>query len=165
MMLILLLQVQVLIPNSGAVTCGESDMLAAMDAAIEEGVDVLSISIGAQPTPFYDDLVAIGAFAAMQNGIFVSYSAGNSGPLNGTLENEEPWILTVGASTVDRKVTATVKLGNAALLDGESLFQPKDFPETLLPLVYPGMSGNQDAMFCDTPGSLNQTDVKGKVVI
>ncbi|KAJ0555601.1 putative cucumisin [Helianthus annuus] len=149
----------------GAVTCGESDMLAAMDAAIEEGVDVLSISIGAQSTPFYDDLVAIGAFAAMQKGIFVSCSAGNSGPLNGTLENEAPWILTVGASTIDRKVTATVKLGNGALLDGESLFQPKDFPETLLPLAYPGMSGNQNAMFCDTPGSLNQTDVKGKVVI
>ncbi|KAJ0555608.1 putative cucumisin [Helianthus annuus] len=149
----------------GAVTCSESDILAAMDAAIEEGVDVLSISIGARSTNFYDDLMAIGAFAAMQNGIFVSCSAGNSGPLNGTLKNEAPWILTVGASTVDRKVTATVKLGNGALLDGESLFQPKDFPETLLPLVYPGMSGNQNAMFCDSPGFLNQTDVKGKVVI
>ncbi|KAM0046068.1 putative cucumisin [Helianthus debilis subsp. tardiflorus] len=96
--------------NGTAVGMAPLAHIAAMDAAIEEGVDVLSISIGAKSTPFYDDLVAIGAFAAMQNGIFVSCSAGNLGPLNGTLKNNAPWILTVGASTVDRKVTATVKL-------------------------------------------------------
>ncbi|KAJ0770107.1 putative cucumisin [Helianthus annuus] len=145
--------------------CGESDMLAAMDAAIEDGVDVLSLSIGARSQPFYSDLIAVGAFAAIQKGIFVSCSAGNYGPLNSSLSNEAPWILTVGASTVDRKVTATVKLGNGVLVAGESLSQPKDFPETLLPLVYPGMSGDINATFCDTPESLNSTDVKGKVVI
>ncbi|KAI3822166.1 hypothetical protein L1987_09749 [Smallanthus sonchifolius] len=145
--------------------CGEGDMLAAMDAAIDEGVDVLSISIGGgPPLPFFNDSIAVGAFAAIQKGIFVSCSAGNDGPFNASLSNEAPWILTVGASTVDRKVTATVKLGDGVLLDGESLFQPKDFPETLLPLVYPGMNGNRNAMFCNQR-SLNNTDVKGKVVI
>ncbi|XP_024985560.1 subtilisin-like protease SBT1.2 [Cynara cardunculus var. scolymus] len=144
--------------------CAESDMLAAMDAAVGEGVDVLSLSIGGPSIPFYRDAIALGAFGAIQQGIFVSCAAGNSGPFNSTLSNEAPWILTVGASTVDRKVKATVKLGNEDLLDGESLFQPKDFPETLLPIVYPGMNGNQNAAWC-APGSLNSTDVKGKVVI
>ncbi|KAI3687489.1 hypothetical protein L1987_81186 [Smallanthus sonchifolius] len=141
--------------------CGEGDMLAAMDAAIDEGVDVLSISIGGgTPVPFFRDSIAVGAFAAIQKGIFVSCSAGNDGPFNTSLSNEAPWILTVGASTVDRKVTATVKLGDGVLLNGESLFQPKDFPETLLPLVYPRINGT----FCNER-SLNNTDVKGKVVI
>ncbi|MFS8003683.1 putative cucumisin [Helianthus anomalus] len=69
------------------------------------------------------------------------------------------------ASTVDRHVTSMVKLGNGVLVAGESLLQPKDFPETLLPLVYPGMSGDINSTFCDTPESLNGIDVKGKVVI
>ncbi|KAM0046079.1 putative cucumisin [Helianthus debilis subsp. tardiflorus] len=130
--------------------CGESDMLAAMDAAIEDGVDRLD---------------RCWCICCDTKGIFVSCSAGNSGPLNSSLSNEAPWILTVGASTVDRQVTATVKLGNGVLVAGESLLQPKDFPETLLPLVYPGMSGDINATFCDTPESLNSTNVKGKVVI
>ncbi|KAJ0555605.1 putative cucumisin [Helianthus annuus] len=144
--------------------CRSSDVLAGMDAAIEDGVDVLSLSIGGPSRPFYSNLLAIGALAAIQKGIFVSCSAGNSGPLNSSLSNEAPWILTVGASTIDRKVTSMVKLGNGVLVDGESLFQPKDFPETPLPLVYPGMSGDTNATFC-APRSLDNTNVKGKVVI
>ncbi|KAL7596234.1 subtilisin-like protease [Lactuca sativa] len=144
--------------------CADTDMLAAMDAAIDEGVDVLSLSIGGPSRPFYTDSIAIGGFAAIQRGIFFSCSAGNSGPFNSTVSNEAPWILTVGASTVDRKVQATVKLGNGVLLNGESLFQPKDFPQTLLPLVYPGMNGDISKAFC-APGSLNNTEVKGKVVM
>ncbi|MFS8003687.1 putative cucumisin [Helianthus anomalus] len=137
---------------------------AGMDAAIEDGVDVLSLSIGGPSRPFYSNLLATGALAAIQKGIFVSCSTGNSGPFNASMENEAPWILIVGASTIDRKVTSTVKLGNGVLVDGESLFQPKDFPETPLSLVYPGMSGDTNATFC-APRSLNNTYVKGKVVI
>nr|XP_043626075.1 subtilisin-like protease [Erigeron canadensis] len=144
--------------------CAESDLLAAMDAAIEEGVDMLSLSIGGVSFPFYSDSIALGAFAAIQKGIFVSCSAGNSGPFSASLSNEAPWILTVGASTVDRQVKATVKLGNGALLDGQSVFQPKDFQGDLLPFVYPGMSGDENAKYC-FPDSFNTTDVKGKVVL
>ncbi|KAL7594348.1 hypothetical protein Lser_V15G30687 [Lactuca serriola] len=144
--------------------CSDSAILAAMDAAIEEGVDVLSLSLGGPSLPFYEDGIAVGAFSAIQKGIFVSCSAGNSGPFNSTLSNEAPWILTVGASTMDRNIRATVYLGNKALLDGESLFQPKDFPQNFMPLVYPGLTGGQQAAWC-AKGSLTSIDVKGKVVI
>ncbi|KAF2298929.1 hypothetical protein GH714_029193 [Hevea brasiliensis] len=127
---------------------GESEILAAMDAAIEDGVDVLSLSLGIGSRPFYDDVIALGAYAAIQKGIFVSCSAGNSGPDNSSLSNEAPWILTVGASTVDRAIRATVLLGNNAELNGESLYQPKDFPSTLLPLVYAGANGNESSALC-----------------
>nr|APH81260.1 subtilisin-like serine protease C [Hevea brasiliensis] len=133
---------------------GESEILAAMDAAIDDGVDVLSLSLGPGSHPFYDDAIATGAFAAIRKGIFVSCSAGNEGPLLRTLSNEAPWILTVGASTLDREIRATVLLGNNKELHGESLIQPKHFPPSSLPLVYAS---------CEN-GSLKNVDVKGKIV-
>ncbi|KAK9068055.1 hypothetical protein SSX86_012166 [Deinandra increscens subsp. villosa] len=144
--------------------CPDSSILAGMDAAIEEGVDVLSLSLGGASVPFYEDGIAVGAFSAIQRGIFVSCSAANSGPFNSTLSNEAPWILTVGASTLDRNIRSVVSLGNKDLLNGESLFQPKDFPQNFLPLVYPGLNGSQDASWC-AAGSLKNIDVKGKVVV
>ncbi|OAY27178.1 subtilisin-like protease [Manihot esculenta] len=143
---------------------GEAEVLAAMDAAIDDGVDVLSLSIGYNSHPFYDDAIAIGAYAAIQKGIFVSCSAGNDGPVYRTLSNEAPWILTVGASTHDREIRATVLLGNNKELNGESLFQPKDFHSSQLPLVYAGASGNASSASCEK-GSLRKVDVKGKVVL
>ncbi|KAH1106304.1 hypothetical protein J1N35_010072 [Gossypium stocksii] len=100
----------------------------------------------------------------MKNGIFVSCSAGNSGPSNTTLSNEAPWLLTVGASTIDRKIVATAKLGNGEEFDGESVFQPNDFPSKLLQLVYAGMNGKQESALCGE-GTLKGIDVKGKVVL
>lgn len=88
-------------------------MLAAMDDAIADGVDVISISIGTkQPQPFEEDSIAIGALHAMKKNIVVSCSAGNSGPAPSTLSNTAPWIITVGASSVDRKFLSPVVLGN-----------------------------------------------------
>ncbi|KAL0292134.1 UNVERIFIED_CONTAM: Subtilisin-like protease SBT1.2, partial [Sesamum calycinum] len=74
-----------------------SPILAGIDAAIEDGADVLSISIGGPYFNFFQDVIALGAFTAMQKGIFVSCSAGNFGPSASSLFNQAPWILTVGA--------------------------------------------------------------------
>ncbi|EPS72428.1 serine protease, partial [Genlisea aurea] len=130
--------------------CLESDVLAAMDAAIDDGVDVISISFGGFSREYYDDNIALGAYSAMQRGIFVSCSAGNNGPFHTTLSNEAPWILTVGASTIDRKlIRATAVLGNSEELNGESNYQPADFPSTDFPLIFPGLnSTNPRARYC-----------------
>jgi len=145
-------------------SCEESNILAGMDTAVEDGADVLSLSLGGGSLPFYKDSIAIGAFGAIQKGIFVSCAAGNEGPFKESLSNEAPWILTVGASTVDRSIRATVLLGNKASYDGQSFFQPTNFSSTLLPLIYAGANGSDTAAFCD-PGSLKDVDVKGKVVL
>ncbi|CAJ2650566.1 unnamed protein product [Trifolium pratense] len=148
--------------------CPESAILAAMDIAIEDGVDILSLSLGLGSLSFSEDPIAIGAFAATRNGVFVSCSAANAGPGYSTLSNEAPWILTVGASTIDRKIVASAKLGNGDEFEGETLFQPKDFSQQLLPLVYAGSNGistqNQNQSFC-LPDSLKNIDVRGKVVL
>jgi hypothetical protein len=94
------------------------------DAAVQDGVDVLSLSLGGDSVPFFEDSVSIGSFAAIQKGIFVSCAAGISGPFNITLSNEAPWILTVGASTLDRRIVATANLGNGEQIDGEFLSFP-----------------------------------------
>ncbi|KAK1436620.1 hypothetical protein QVD17_02402 [Tagetes erecta] len=134
-----------------------------MDAAIEDGVHVLSISLGAtNHLVFKDDLIAIAAFSAIQKGIFVSCSASNSGPYNTSLVNEAPWILTVGASTIDRRFTTSVLLGNKKIMNGQSLYQPKDADYNIHPLIYP--NGNENSALC-TPRSLDNIDVKGKIVL
>ncbi|KAJ0105196.1 hypothetical protein Patl1_19463 [Pistacia atlantica] len=122
--------------------CRESDILAAMDVAIADGVDVISLSVGGGSTAFFNDAISLASFRAIQKGIFVSCSAGNSGPAPKTLSNEAPWILTVGGSNSGRSIIAIAKLGNGKEYDCETLFQPKDFPLTQLPLVYAGAIAN-----------------------
>ncbi|KAH6778957.1 hypothetical protein C2S52_010194 [Perilla frutescens var. hirtella] len=147
-------------------SCSDSRVLAGIDAAIDDGVDVLSISLGMLENSFAQDYTAIGAFSAMEKGILVSCSAGNFGPFNFSVENEAPWILTVGASTLDRKLAATAVLGNNQTFEGETVFQPKDFPSKLLPLVYAGDINTSDpyVKFCYDE-SLNNTNLRGKIVV
>lgn len=92
--------------------CFDADILAAFDTAIHDGVDVLSVSLGGDPVPFYNDSVSIGSFHAVKHGIAVVCSAGNSGPDLGTVSNLGPWQITVGASTIDRQFPSYVILGN-----------------------------------------------------
>ncbi|RHN67694.1 putative tripeptidyl-peptidase II [Medicago truncatula] len=95
--------------------CSGSAILAAFDDAISDGVDILSVSLGGSPDPQPDlktDVIAIGAFHAVERGIVVICSAGNSGPEQSTVVNDAPWILTVAATTIDRDFQSNVVLGN-----------------------------------------------------
>lgn len=92
--------------------CFDADIMAAIDMAIHDGVDVLSMSLGGEPTDYFNDAVAIGSLHAIQRGIVVVCSAGNSGPTPGTVTNVAPWLITVGASTLDREFQTFVELGN-----------------------------------------------------
>ncbi|KAJ6963272.1 subtilisin-like protease SBT1.4 [Populus alba x Populus x berolinensis] len=116
--------------------CSDSDILAAMDQAIYDGVHVISLSVGATGhAPQYDhDSIAIGAFSASQHGIVVSCSAGNAGPGPYTAVNIAPWILTVGASTIDREFPADVVLGNGWVFSGVSLYSGDPLVDYKLPL-------------------------------
>lgn len=97
--------------------CPDIEILAGFDAAIADGVDILSISLGGGSSDFFADAVAIGAFHASKKGIFVSAAAGNDGPAPGTVNNNAPWLLTVGASSTDRRFVTDVGLGNGDILE------------------------------------------------
>lgn len=92
--------------------CFDADIIEAIDNAIHDGVDVLSISLGGDPAQYFDDGLSIGAFHAVKHGIVVVTSAGNSGPTPGTVSNVSPWIITVAASTLDREFQSFVELKN-----------------------------------------------------
>ncbi|KAF3955083.1 hypothetical protein CMV_019661 [Castanea mollissima] len=102
--------------------CNEADILSALDDAISDGVDILSISIGPDPPQpsYFENAISIGAFHAFQKGILVSALAGNSA-FPGTATNVAPWILTVAASSVDREFHSIVYLGNSKVLKDFSL--------------------------------------------
>lgn len=99
-------------------TCMDVDMLAGMDDAVADGVHVLSLSIGtSKPLPYHQDSLAIGGLHAVKKNIVVSASAGNAGPSPSTLSNPAPWIITVGASSLDRSFIAPVILGNGMSIE------------------------------------------------
>jgi subtilisin family serine protease len=91
----------------------DSDIVEAIDAAVKDGVDVINFSIGGSSESPHDDPVAHAFLSAAAAGIFVSTSAGNAGPGPATLDNTEPWVTTVAASSI-APYEATVALGNGA---------------------------------------------------
>ncbi|XP_057449586.1 subtilisin-like protease SBT1.7 [Lotus japonicus] len=154
------------------INCAASDILGAIDQAIADNVNVLSISLTGLVLDYDDDHISIGAFSAMEHGIVVSCAGGNYGPLPASLYNQAPWIITVGAGTIDRDFPAYVSLGNGQKYRGVSLYSGKKLPDKLVPFIYAGnasrggVTPNQSEFsgFC-VEGSLSPQNVKGKIVL
>ncbi|XP_050213729.1 subtilisin-like protease SBT3 [Mercurialis annua] len=115
-----------------------SDVIAAIDQAIMDEVDVLSISLGYSNKYLYENPVALATFAAAEKDIFVSTSAGNDGPYRGTLHNGMPWVTTVGAGTLDREFNGVLNLGNGVSVSGVSLYPGNDTTSWHGPIVFKG---------------------------
>jgi subtilisin family serine protease len=92
--------------GKGGVAGTSAGVLAAIDDAIHDGVDVLSLSLA------FPEENSFGALHAVQKGITVVYAAGNDGPSPQTLENTAPWVITVAASKTDRSFPTVITLGN-----------------------------------------------------
>lgn len=118
---------------------------------------------------FEDDGIAVGALHAARRGVVVSCSGGNSGPKPATVSNLAPWMLTVGASSIDRAFDSPIKLGNGVGIMGQTVtpFQlPGNKP---YPMVYaadavvPGTPANVSNQCL--PNSLSADKVRGKIVV
>ncbi|XP_027330344.1 subtilisin-like protease SBT1.7 [Abrus precatorius] len=145
--------------------CFTSDIAAGIDKAIEDGVDVLSMSIGGSLMEYYRDIIAIGSFTATSHGILVSTSAGNGGPSPGSLSNVAPWITTVGAGTIDRDFPASITIGTGKTYTGASLYSGKSLSDSAIPVVYAGNVSNSSVGYLCIPDSLITSKVYGKIVI
>lgn len=112
-----------------------SDVLAGLDKAIADGVDVICTSYGSDDIPLENNPIAIASFAAINKGVLVSASAGNKGPTLGTVHNAFPWVLTATASSIDRLFAGRLILGNGLVIDGWTMF-PGNASLQNLPLIY-----------------------------
>ncbi|CAI5462770.1 unnamed protein product [Closterium sp. Yama58-4] len=108
-----------------------ADIFAAVNRAVADGVDVLSLSLGGSDSSatYFDDSTFINVHAA---GVVVAFAAGNAGsPWRvgmgyRTLDNFSPWYITVGASTISRFSTMT----GAAVSSSSSSSSPVKPTET-----------------------------------
>ena len=84
----------------GVLDARSEDILNAVDAAVNDGMDVLNLSLGGSYHG-NNDLLAIGLDNAVEAGVVVAVAAGNSGPGQGTLESpgRARKVITVAAST------------------------------------------------------------------
>ncbi|RZC45995.1 hypothetical protein C5167_038953 [Papaver somniferum] len=141
-------------------------------ASYKDGVDVISVSIGKTASDYFSDGIATGSFHAVKHGIIVVAAAGNidteSIDEDESVTNVAPWMLTVGANTMDREFPVRIGLGNRKHLEGQSLY-PGPLP---IRKFYPLINGtaaraanstDHDAQLC-IAGSLDIKKVKGKIL-
>jgi subtilisin family serine protease len=147
--------------------CADGDLLAAIDAAVADNVDVINYSIGAASGAQSTDSVIDEAFRnAAAAGIFVATAGGNSGPGDSTVDNAAPWITTTAASTFPTS-EATVELGDGVNVLGASVSLPPDGGKVSGPLVAGSAAGTATAEapnLCG-PQTLDPAKVKGRIVL
>jgi subtilisin family serine protease len=141
-----------------------ADLVAAIDQAVADGVDVINYSISGTQTNFLDAAQVSFLFAA-DAGVFVSASAGNSGPTTATVAHPGPWLTTVAAGTHNRDGQGSVTLGNGVTYTGASVATAVG-PAPLVDSVNVGLAGAAagDVELC-VPGALDPTLVSGTIVI
>lgn len=149
-------------------SCSAHNTLGAFDDAIADGVDIITISVSFTAIRDFDeDPIAIGAFHAMEKGILTSNSAGNNGPSGATVSSVAPWMLTVAASSMDRRIIDKVVLGDGRTLVGNSV-NTFALNGTSFPLIHgKDVSRNcteKSAGSCEQ-GCLGSDLVKGKIVL
>ena len=129
--------------------CFPTDSVGAVQEAIRDGVDVINFSISGGANP-YGDAVELAFLDAYNAGVFVSASAGNSGPGLNTTDHRGPWTMTVAASTSPRHfltdITLTASNGDTLVLEGASITPPSETPK---PVVLATAAGSN--ALCVTP--------------
>ncbi|KAK6147441.1 hypothetical protein DH2020_018353 [Rehmannia glutinosa] len=105
-----------------------ADVVAAIDQAVHDGVDILNLSVGPNSPPATTKTTFLNPFdaallSAVKAGVFVVQAAGNGGPSPKTLVSYSPWIATVAAAVDDRRYKNHLFLGNEKNFSG-NLFLP-----------------------------------------
>jgi subtilisin family serine protease len=148
-----------------------ADLVAAIDQAVADGVDVINYSISGTLTNFLDPVQVAYLFAA-DAGVFVSASAGNSGPTTATVAHPGPWLTTVAAGTHNRSGTGSITLGNSLTYTGASVAAAVG-PAPLIDSINAGLPGADPVKveLCysavDNGGTavLDPAKIAGKIVI
>ncbi|CAI5487858.1 unnamed protein product [Closterium sp. Naga37s-1] len=170
--------------NAGGTTATYADVEAAVNAAVADGVDVISLSLGgADPSAtYFTDLPYLYANLA---GTVVVYAAGNSGPppltssMYRSISNFSPFYLTVGArwvtggfsvgaSTIARSYVSSATLGDGRVVklygfgSGNVGVQRLGLVDGIA--VRAAGKTDTEGQYCFA-GALNATKIAGKIVL
>ncbi|TPW74671.1 S8 family serine peptidase [Schumannella soli] len=146
--------------------CASSDLIAAIEQATRDGVDVINYSIGggsATTTVSPTDVAFLGAASA---GIFVAASAGNDGPGASTLDNAAPWETTVAATTIPTYYATATFPGQPTpnAFAGASVTVTEKVEAEVVYAGDIGAAGVADPTLCQ-PGDLDPAKAAGKIVV
>ncbi|WP_462159569.1 S8 family serine peptidase [Pseudoalteromonas sp. GB56] len=140
--------------ESGYRGCPGEALVAGIEDAISDGVDVINFSIGGADSNVWADPVQLAFLSAREAGINVAAAAGNSGTgvcggseCMGYLDNSSPWLAQVAATTHGREVAIDTVVEYAGFID-------------------PAM-GSEVPKWADmglVGGALNDTEITGVVV-
>ncbi|CAI7917467.1 unnamed protein product [Closterium sp. NIES-54] len=154
--------------ENGRDNCDGSDILKAVDAAVADGVDVISLSVGRQAPLFFDDDEMIYLNAA-RAGVLASVSAGNSGPttIGGqffrSIGHPSPWMITVAASSHGRNYMTDVTV-NGEKFSGRSMVGTGE-GDLILGRNGVKAGGNSWMAGICASGTLDPAKVAGKIVV
>ncbi|KAI6704086.1 hypothetical protein NL676_013222 [Syzygium grande] len=111
-------------PSVGTLT----DVVAAIDQAVHDGVDMLSLSVGPdeapEDTPTLLSVFDMAMLFARRAGVFVAQAVGNNGPSPSTVLSYGPWAVGVAAASTDRTYPASLLLGSGQRIAGVGLSGP-----------------------------------------
>lgn len=142
-----------------------SGLVAAINHAVADGVDVINYSISGSSTSVVgpDEIAFLNAASA---GVFVATSAGNSGDEGpSTVAHNSPWTTTVAASTHDRSVANSITLGNRTTYAGVGYGGPTEQTPMVLARDIPAAGATPaQADLCGT-GTVDDEGANGKIVV
>ncbi|CAL5018109.1 unnamed protein product [Urochloa decumbens] len=105
-----------------------ADLIAAIDQATEDQVDVLVLSVGPDERPTskvtFLSMLDVALLSARRAGVFVAQAAGNRGPAESSVVSYSPWVTTVAASTTGRSYRSGLVLGDGRHVPGLGLSAP-----------------------------------------
>ena len=132
--------------------CPGEALVAGIEDAIADGVDVINFSIGGQDSHPWTDTVEMAFLAAREAGIVVAAAAGNSGQAGGTseyfgaIDHASPWLLNVAATTHGRQAKIDTVISDLHYAD-------------------PALTGNRQPTWSSlSGGALTDTAVTGVVL-
>jgi subtilisin family serine protease len=149
--------------------CLLSDIVASINQATLDEVDVVNYSIGGTSSSPWTDLDALAFLQARKAGIFIAASAGNAGPGAKTVGSpaDSPWVAASGASTHDRKfinsvVGLTSSGGTLPDIHGKSVTSGYPAAPNVAPIVYAGSAPYNNPLCNPFPAN---TFTGGEIVV
>ena len=140
--------------------CASADLVAAIDAATADGVDVLNLSVGG---PARIDTVERALLGATEAGVVVVGAAGNAA--RSPAAHRDPWVTTVGATTGPERRGRVVLPGGVSYAGAMAASRSVGPARVVRGVDAPARGADRrDARVC-APGSLDARRVVGRIVL